>query len=242
MPAPNTMPNLAAWFVGGVGITSAAGAISQWNDQSGNGRHLVQATGASQPALQADGSILFDGVDDSLATGSLSIALPITCYLLLQQVSWTGTEWLFDAFGETNSQGVAQVTASPTIKVTRGGVGSFATGVSLSTGTYGVVAFEIIDATNLLLQLNKGAAITGTLSSFENVAKLHLGADGNGFTFSNIQVKEVILFSVAHDATTRAGVIDYLNRVQPSQTNFVGGERRAPYHFTPYIPRRKRRY
>ena len=39
------------WCRNGQGLTSAAGVISQWNDQSGNGNHL-KASGAAQPVDQ----------------------------------------------------------------------------------------------------------------------------------------------------------------------------------------------
>jgi hypothetical protein len=39
-------------------ITQSSGAVSQWNDKSGKGNHVVQATGANQPSYSATG---FDG-------------------------------------------------------------------------------------------------------------------------------------------------------------------------------------
>lgn len=41
--------NLAARFDAALGITSSGGFASAWADQSGNGRNLLQATGANQP-------------------------------------------------------------------------------------------------------------------------------------------------------------------------------------------------
>ncbi len=41
--------NLAAAFDAALGITSSGGFASAWADQSGNARHLLQATGANQP-------------------------------------------------------------------------------------------------------------------------------------------------------------------------------------------------
>ena len=35
---PNNLPDLAAWFSYGNGITSAGGLVSRWADRSGNGR------------------------------------------------------------------------------------------------------------------------------------------------------------------------------------------------------------
>lgn len=243
MPAPNTMPNLAAWFVGGVGITSAAGAVSQWNDQSGNGRHLVQATGANQPGLQADGSILFNGSSHSLATSAFAVAQPYTCYLLFKQITWVAGARIFDGVGVANTPSIRQTTAgaSPDVSLNAGA------DLTISTVTINVYAVvnAVVNGASSQIQSNNSTAATGNAGA-NGLTGITLGVSAGGAGFSNIQVKEVVLFSAAHDAPTRAAVIDYLNRLVPSTPNFVGGQRRTPYPFTPYIPRRlpqrKRRY
>jgi hypothetical protein len=50
-------------------ITTVSGAVSQWNDKSGNGRNATQATATSRPAYTTAGLnglnvITFDGSDD----------------------------------------------------------------------------------------------------------------------------------------------------------------------------------
>jgi len=48
-------------------ITESGGLVSQWDDKSGNGRHVEQLTGASQPAYNGTTkAIEFDGLDDYL--------------------------------------------------------------------------------------------------------------------------------------------------------------------------------
>lgn len=61
---PRLGAGLAAWWTSERGFAAA-----QWNDQSGNARHLLQAVGASQPtsvASQINGRpvVRTDGVDD----------------------------------------------------------------------------------------------------------------------------------------------------------------------------------
>lgn len=57
---PNTLTNLWTWHKRGTGMYSDAGTtlqttnggtIQQWNDQSGNGKHLSQGTSAARPTL-----------------------------------------------------------------------------------------------------------------------------------------------------------------------------------------------
>ena len=47
-PMPTDIPGLVGWWKQG-DWTSASARVSQWNDSSGNARHLLQATGANQP-------------------------------------------------------------------------------------------------------------------------------------------------------------------------------------------------
>ena len=67
--------DLVGAYFSDTGVTVATG-VSSWGDQSGNGRHLVQATGTKQPAWAASGgpnstpSLEFDGGagdDDALS-------------------------------------------------------------------------------------------------------------------------------------------------------------------------------
>jgi len=66
-------------------ITLASGAVSQWNDVSGNARHATQGTAANRPllttnlaALNQRMAVQFDGSNDFLA-GALGIASGAQC-------------------------------------------------------------------------------------------------------------------------------------------------------------------
>ena len=52
-------------------VTLTSGAVSSWDDLSGNGRHATQTTAASRPTVDATGingrpALLFDGMNDYL--------------------------------------------------------------------------------------------------------------------------------------------------------------------------------
>ncbi|MGB7587490.1 MAG: hypothetical protein WBM00_02150, partial [Solirubrobacterales bacterium] len=80
--------SLAAWYRYRIGLTNINGACSEWADQSGNMRPLLQATASNRPTIRSDGSLLFDGVDNYLQA-AFTLVQPFTIYLAFQQVSWT---------------------------------------------------------------------------------------------------------------------------------------------------------
>lgn len=206
------LTGMVAWYRKGIGITVATG-VSQWSDQSGNNRHLTQATGANQPALQGDNTILFDGVNDYLKTSSFTLVQPSTVYILGQQVAWTYGRYWFDGAG-LNGGGILQAGNSGGNVANRLTyfAGSYPTGsVDLSLGTYSVVQV-VFNGASSLIQLDAAAAVTGTTGA-NSLGGITLGAAGNNGVNGNIRIKEVIVYSVAHDATQRAAVRAYLATV-----------------------------
>jgi len=72
--SPARLSGLALWLDPSQGITLNSGAVSQWDDKSGNGNDAAQATAANQPLYKTapDGinsapALLFDGANDNLA-------------------------------------------------------------------------------------------------------------------------------------------------------------------------------
>ncbi len=195
------------WCRQGVGITTDTG-VSQWDDQSGNGNHLKQATGANQPALQGDGSILFDGIAHFLKADAFTFVQPETIYVLGKQITWTSGDRWFD--GNTLNVGtMQQITATPELRIFAGNsVGN----ISLALDTYGVVSV-VINSTSSLIQLNNNSPVTGDAGSVANMGGLTLGASGGSTDFGNIQVKEILAYSDLHDDATRQKVISFLQNI-----------------------------
>lgn len=196
--------NPAAWFRFQQGITASAGLVSQWSDQSGNARHLLQASGPAQPVLQTDLSILFDGVAQAMATAGFTFSQPLTIYLLAKQVTWTNLDLAFD--GLTGAVQLRQNTSSPNVTLNAGSILGDNSGWAVNT--YAVLA-SVFNGVSSALQINNGAPMTGDAGA-SNAGGFTLGSSRAASTFANIQVKEVILFPAAHDAATRATVVSYL--------------------------------
>lgn len=197
--------NMAAWFRKGTGITSASSAVSGWADQSGNGRDLLQATGANQPDEQGDGTILFNGSSDFLKCAAFTFAQPCTIYLRMKQVTWTSADRIFDG-NALNSGVLYQHFTTPNV---RQHAGSDATeNGAMAVNTWASVA-AVFNAASSVLQIN-ATTVTGNPST-NNMGGFTLGAAADATGFGHIQVAEGILYDAAHDATQRAAVIAYLD-------------------------------
>lgn len=94
VPVPATLSPLF-WYDASdeASIVQLSGSVSQWNDKSTNGYHLVQTTGASQPAYGArfiNGlkALDFDGTNDTLTfpSGAHSIATGNNTFLMVLSV------------------------------------------------------------------------------------------------------------------------------------------------------------
>ena len=89
---PRTLPGLFAWYaadsLAGIGAALPADgtAVAQWNDISGNGRHLLQGTGANQPLFKINvaglnailPAVRFDGVNDFMTVAGTALVRPYT--------------------------------------------------------------------------------------------------------------------------------------------------------------------
>lgn len=193
----------AAWYRYNTGITVAGAGVDTWADQSGNGRDLRQTTDTNRPALQADGSILFDGVDNFLSASFTHVS-PVTWYGLLKPVSLTAGARVFS--GTTGTVVVLETAAAAQLFCT----GAAATNASFVAGAY--IAFgAVFNGASSVFQVNN--AIAAGDPGTNDPGGLAVGASSGGTSPSNIQVKEVILFPAAHDATQRGMVIRYLARV-----------------------------
>lgn len=200
----------AAWFQFNTGITVTGQGVSQWDDQSGNGRHLKQGTDGARPALQADGSILFNGTDEYLKCDAFTLVQPETVYILGTHVTWTGASQGHWCDGEANnSMAIWDEGTTPEIDAFAGSrVGRNA---NLAVDTYGVVV-AVFNGASSVLQVNNTTPVAGDCGAAD-AGGFTLGASGNGGAPSNIQAKESIIFPAAHGAATRARIIRYLSVV-----------------------------
>ena len=205
---PTSLGGLVAWYQFNTGITVTGAGVSVWTDQSGNSNHLLQATDTNRPAKQSDGSILFDGVDNYLKTVAFTLNQPTTVYFLGKQVTWTTSDKLIDG-DSYQVAAINQTGSSPGLRIIAGL--EAAANDNLALDTYGVIS-AVFDGASSLLQIDNTTPTTGDAGT-SNAGGITLGAAGNNLQFAHTQIKEVVIYSVAHDASTRRQVIDYLSNV-----------------------------
>lgn len=197
----------AAWYRRGIGFTDAgAGACSAWADQSGNGRNLVQGTAANRPTIQSDGSLIFDGADDSLQA-LFTLNQPYSVYMVVRQLAWTANRYLLD--GGTGNATIIQddLGVSPDLEIFAGTRLRPLSGPAI--GTTAVVT-AVFNGASSSLSLNNGTPITGAAGANNPGGVTVGGALSLGSLCSNIRVWEVMIRNGADDAATQTAIFNYL--------------------------------
>jgi fibronectin type 3 domain-containing protein len=111
--SPALLPSLALWLDASDSntITLASGAVSQWNDKSGNGRNVAQATSTKQPAYTVAGQNGLNVVTFSSAanqslfasTNVINLAQPLSRFIAAQFLTKANQSVLIDS-EEANNQ------------------------------------------------------------------------------------------------------------------------------------------
>ena len=151
---PSDLSTLFQDTAGTQPVTAAGQSVARINDKSGRGNHATQANAASRPLYQVDGAgrgyLLFDGVDDSLATGIIDFTSTDKMTVI------AGVRKLSDATaGSAVSLGV-----SPNS-------GYFELLAPLNAGSYRFASRGTLEATVLATGLN--APITNVVTAFGNI-------------------------------------------------------------------------
>lgn len=226
--SPTDISGLKLWVKADANVYSDAGStpavnddpVQQWNDQSGIGYNLSQATSGQRPLLKTNvlnslPILRFDGSDDQIvgATGTFAAAnQPLTYFIVLKKADTTnkvpmsgGTgAFLFNWSGST---------------------GDAYAGTSL-TFTCTITNWNIIgvvfNGASSIVRCN-GAETTGNAGSGAFGATVTVGSYP-GFPW-NGDIAEVIIYDSALGSTDRASVDDYLNA---KYAVFSGGDTTPP--------------
>ena len=159
---------------------------------------------------------MFDGSNDTV-TAAFTLVQPFTVYMLFRQITWTSGRIIVD--GSTGTTKITQSSGTQGLVANAGS--SLAAGTAIGLGlSYGVLA-AVFNGTSSVYQSAGGGpsvTITGDAGA-GNPGGITLGSDRSGANNANIGVRELVVYSSAHDAQTRLGVLRYLARLASS----VGG-------------------
>jgi hypothetical protein len=213
-------------------IAESSGAVSQWDDKSGNGYNVVQATGANQPktglvAQNGLNVIDFDGNDNlrrATATGLGRNVIGLTVYTVVKYDSLSGNRAIIQAATGASSTITRFSVSSVASAFVVGGrtldANSFVS-VSSSAKSTGVWYSQtgVFDYANTDLFQYVNGSVDGSTTSFQtatttsdtesqnlvigNVATFNQALDGS--------IAEIIVYHSAHDPLQRATVLGYLN-------------------------------
>ena len=194
-------------------ITSSGGAVSQWDDKSGNGYDVTQGTASNQPATGATtinslNVLDFDGNDYLNGTATAMGSADRTIFVVVDSNNTSG--WYF-TFGQSGVSGERfGLTGQIAVRVNSGYV-IYTTAIPLSPT---ILAFTSTDGTiqNVECRVNGAALSVGSTASrtLATAAQVQVGADGGtGYGF-NGSIAEIIVVQDTLTATEISDTETYL--------------------------------
>jgi hypothetical protein len=191
----------------GTGTVSDGGTLGRWDDISGSGNNVSQATSGKRPAwntnrLNSLPAVLFDGVDDFMKAASFTWQRPETIFIVIKRVTVAGT--IFD--GNTLNNGRLFNDAGDNMHVYAGDYGASG---NLSAGAYAVVKI-LIGTTGSAVVVNNGTPATSATVLPSNLNGFTIGDHGDGGSPSNIEVAEVVGYNRILTSPEEAIVWSYL--------------------------------
>jgi hypothetical protein len=219
--------DLQLWLKADAGVTlDGGGGVTQWDDQSGNGNHAIQSTASLAPTVLANALnnkpvLHFDGVDDYLSVASspsVSFTGDLTTFFVVRFTDFSNYRavWAKTANNFPAPTDYYILPGSGRPQVYRGsgtgaGLGSFASSVALTAGSYMTVGFGI-EGTTCAHFLAGNVASSGSISvpTADTGAPLLIGTRGDLFTKMKGEIAEIVIYSRALTPAERASVADYL--------------------------------
>ena len=206
---------LIAWYDASdaTTITKTSDLVSQWNDKSGNGNHLLQSTGTNQP-LWVDAEenglpvIRFDGVDNFIrivAYASGTLAQPNTYFVVMTQAGGVSHVSLDAGVTSSNRHAIFSNTSN---------YHSMYAGTTIADTT-AISGFEqttyLFNGASSTIRVNKSETKTGNAGT-QGVDGLTLGSNqaSTPTEFSATDIAEVIIYDADVSDANRTIIEDYL--------------------------------
>lgn len=211
-------------------VGAGNGFVVTFYDQTGNGENATQSTAANQPRIVNsgvyDGSLIFDGTNDSLMISSLTLGAPyFGVYAKIQQNTSSPVKMILET-GTSVDGGVGRLAI---YEGTAGGkwhIDSYNNGAStnralLTNNTVGQhritwLANRTVVGTGELLAWYDGVSQAGTYTTFADQTgnytsnDVYLGARAGSSLFSTMHLETMVLYN-ADSSAIRASIEAVVN-------------------------------
>jgi len=227
-----SMITTALWLDGADAstISESGGAVSQWNDKSGNARHVTQAIEANRPTFTANAingrsALDFDGSNDTLINTSAALQRNVgaTSFFAVTKldVNTAGEKIVLQTLtGFPTSRSVLRYVAANTGFNAGGrrlqfdsfqsqGVSSYSSNVTINCAIFNYSSATLSLIENGSVTVN--AATFQTAGSTDNDAGgLHIGASNTGVNCWDGYLAEIVITEFAVTLSTRQRIEGYL--------------------------------
>ena len=197
-----------------------SGNVEVWADKSGQDNDLSQATAANRPSVTASAvnglpAVTFDGVNDTLRTGAISLTQPFQYYLVFRFESayTSGAPRIIDAGTQPSPGRGGEFFRQNTDDVRLFG-GSTVTAGSVPAGQleqFDLWSLSFGGASDSFIRYRGGEYQVSTTAGTLDGSRITVGGDSNATaaSHSNISVAELVLVSGALSAAERASLERY---------------------------------
>lgn len=193
--------NLWAYYEADAGITQILNRVSQWNDLSGNGRHLVQAVALRQPLWNGSNAITFTNSSNEYLTTSGTLTQQFEIYIVASSSNAGASGYFFT--DNTPGSGYMIAVASGTLYLSTDGTAHFASTTFSSSNTYALFT-GVFNSGSSSIQVNNVAAGTGNAGTASFVSPVTIPVNTN-VGDSPINIKGIYIYQGAvTDAAVKA--------------------------------------
>lgn len=232
MAAPDTIPNLSAWWKADSLALAAGAAVSSWADSGPGGFTATQATAAARPTFQTgqiNGKpvVRFDGVDDGLVSGASSSHPETTIFAVVRPSTVTATG-IYSVRAGSGSGALIFRIRDTKINFGYQAVTQAAFGTtSLAANASRVITGSYSDSANTTAYYLDGSADGGSTAETTSLTAGLTSAigmePGQSARYFVGDIAEIIIYSRVLTASERAEVHSYLqDRYAIAVSDYVG--------------------
>ena len=215
-PDEITGANLVVWYRADQGITGDP--VSQWNDLSGNGRNLTQATSGSRPDYVASGSpfsgqpyISCDGTDDRIGTAAAftSETQPYHVFMVAHIVTYGADDYLAHINDDAGG-GIARILMTTSSAQIYQGAATATNAVDPETGN-DFLLNSFFSGASSYQKLNNDSAVSGGNPGTAAMDKITLCSIDSGANYAAIYIAEFFAFDAEVTGDELTNLESYIN-------------------------------